>query len=486
MDGAGMIPNWLMQRAYLTPDKIALSFEEEKWTFAQLKDDAVILARKLRANRLHEGQRIALLGSSNSEMVVIIHACMLAGLEIVMLNSRLTKKEIAYQLDDSGATTVIVSNELSSVVADTTVRQLLFSTIKDSAEQPFVIEESWQSDRTITIMYTSGTTGFPKGVRQTAGNHVSSALSSVLNLGLDEDDVWLCAMPLFHISGFSILVRSVLYGNEIQLHAKFDAVKSAKAVGNGSVTRMSVVSLTLDKVLREMEKEDSVAHPSFKSMLAGGGPVPIDYLNRAKALEIPVLQTYGMTETSSQTATLAASDAIRKMGSAGKPLFFNQIKIKDIETPGEKGEVLIRGPHVTPGYIGRFAEVDPLENGWLPTGDIGYFDTEGYLYIVDRRSDLIISGGENIYPAEIENVLAAHPNVQEAGVCGQEHSEWGSVPIAFIVVLGNVTEADLISYCEERLARFKVPKSFHFVDELPRSGSNKLLRRKLIELVDLE
>ena len=156
------------------------------------------------------------------------------------------------------------------------------------------------------------------------------------------------------------------------------------------------------------------------------------------------------------------------------------------ETPDEKGEVFIRGPHVTPGYIGRFSEVDPLENGWLPTGDIGYLDAEGYLYIVDRRSDMIISGGENIYPAEIENVLAAHPNVQEAGVCGKEHSEWGSVPIAFVVVSGNVTGNDLISFCEERLARYKVPKSFRFVDELPRNGSNKLLRRKLKELVDLE
>jgi O-succinylbenzoic acid--CoA ligase len=486
MDGDGMIPNWLMQRAYLTPDKIALSFEGEKWTFAQLKEGAVILARKLKANNLNEGQRIALLGPSNPEMVVIIHACMLAGLEIVMLNSRLTKKEIEYQLDDSGATTVIVSDELSSAVADTPLRQLLFSAIKGSDERQFAIQDSWESDRTITIMYTSGTTGFPKGVRQTAGNHVSSALSSVLNLGLDEDDVWLCAMPLFHISGFSILVRSVLYGMEVQLHDKFDAVKSAKAIGDGSVTRMSVVSLTLDKVLRELENDNSVAHSSFKSMLAGGGPVPIDYLNRAKALAVPVLQTYGMTETSSQTATLAASDSIRKMGSAGKPLFFNQIKIKGTETPGEKGEVFIRGPHVTPGYVGRFEGLDPLEDGWLPTGDIGYLDAEGYLYIVDRRSDLIISGGENIYPAEIENVLAAHPNVREAGVCGEEHSKWGSVPIAFVVVSGNVTEDDLISFCEERLARYKVPKSFRFVDELPRNGSNKLLRRKLKELVDLE
>jgi o-succinylbenzoate---CoA ligase len=486
MEGDGMIPNWLMQRAYLTPDKVALSFEKEKWTFAQLKDGAVILAQKLKANGLNEHQRIALLGPSNAEMVFIIHACILAGLEIVMLNSRLTKKEIQYQLDDSGATTVIVSDELSSIIADTPLRQLQFSAIKGSAEQQLAIQDSWQSDRTITIMYTSGTTGFPKGVRQTAGNHVSSALSSVLNLGLDENDVWLCAMPLFHISGFSILVRSVLYGMEVQLHDKFDAVKSAKAIGDGSITRMSVVSLTLDKVLRELENENGVAHSLFKSMLVGGGPVPIDYLNRAKALGVPVLQTYGMTETSSQTATLSASDAMRKMGSAGKPLFFNQIKIKDTETPGEKGEVFIRGPHVTPGYIGRFAEVNPLEEGWLPTGDIGYLDEEGYLYIVDRRSDLIISGGENVYPAEIENVLAAHPNVREAGVCGKEHSEWGSVPIAFVVVSGNVTEDDLLSFCEERLARYKIPKSFRFVDELPRNGSNKLLRRKLKELVDLE
>jgi o-succinylbenzoate---CoA ligase len=481
-----MIPNWLMQRAYLTPDKTAFSFENEKWTFAQLKDRAMTLARKLRTNGLDEGNRIALLGPSNAEMVFIIHACLLAGLEIVMLNSRLTKKEIEYQLDDSGATTVIVSDELRSMVADAAVRQLPFSLIRDSAEQSFVSRDIWDSDRTITIMYTSGTTGFPKGVRQTAGNHVSSALSSVLNLGLDEEDVWLCAMPLFHISGFSILVRSVLYGMEVQLHEKFDAINSAQAVGDGSITRMSVVSLTLDKVLRELEKENAVAHPSFKTMLAGGGSVPIDYLNRAKALEVPVLQTYGMTETSSQTATLSANDAMRKMGSAGKPLFFNQIKIKDTETPGEKGEVFIRGPHVTPGYIGRFAELDPLEDGWLPTGDIGYLDEEGYLYIVDRRSDLIISGGENIYPAEIENVLAAHPDVREAGVCGIEDPQWGSVPIAFVVVNGNLTEEELVSFCEERLARYKVPKSFRFIDELPRNASNKLLRRKLKELLDLE
>ncbi|CAM3249418.1 o-succinylbenzoate--CoA ligase [Filibacter tadaridae] len=481
-----MIPNWLIQRAYLTPNKIALSFKNETWTFAQFKEQAVTRAQKLRANGFRQGDRIALLGPSTAEMVFIIHACMLADLEIVMLNSRLTNEELKYQLDDSDASALLVSDELNKRIKGTNVRILPFSSINKSEVVPFDIQDSWQADRTITIMYTSGTTGFPKGVRQTAGNHVSSALSSVLNLGLDENDVWLCTMPLFHISGFSILVRSVLYGMEVRLYEKFDASLVADEIQKGTVTRMSVVSHTLDKVMQELEKRDAIAHTTFKTMLAGGGPVPIDYLKRATELQIPILQTYGMTETSSQTATLSAADALRKMGSAGKPLFFNHIKINGIQNSGDKGEVYIRGPHVTPGYIGRFSDKTPLVDGWLPTGDIGYLDEEGYLYIVDRRSDLIISGGENIYPAEIENVLFAHPGIRDAGVCGQEHPDWGSVPIAFVVASDGVTEEELAAHCEGRLARYKMPKKFRFVDELPRNASNKLLRRELKLWVDSE
>ena len=480
-----MIPNWLKQRVYLTPDKTALSFNGERWTFKQVEEKSMTLAQKLRANGLHSGDRIALLGPSNDQMVFIIHACMLLGLEIVMLNSRLTKKEIEWQVEDSAASIVFVADELADLLSDLTTSTLSFSRIQSSDEIIIEVEETWDPDRTITIMYTSGTTGFPKGVRQTANNHTSSALSSVLNLGLAENDVWLCSMPLFHISGFSILVRSVLYGMEVKLYDKFNAEKVYEDIQQGLVTRISVVSVTLDKILREFEKNGTVAHGSFKTMLAGGGPVPIDYLERAQTFGIPVLQTYGMTETSSQTATLSAQDAIRKIGSAGKALFFNQIKINDTENPMENGEVYVRGPHVTPGYIGHAATQDPLIDGWLPTGDIGYFDEEGYLYIVDRRSDLIISGGENIYPAEIENVLAAHPFISEAGVCGTDDEEWGSVPIAFVVVTENVSEDELRVFCKVRLASYKVPKEFHFVEELPRNASNKLLRRELKEWVDL-
>lgn len=477
-----MIPNWLLQRAYLTPNRIALSFDENKWTFRQMLDKATTIARKLRWNGLQDGQRIALLGSSTPNMVFMIHGCILAGLEIVMLNARLTSNELKWQLDDSEAVALLVADHSSSMLTNLTIPILPFSQIHASSEAELSIVKTWAPSRTLTIMYTSGTTGFPKGVRQTVENHTSSALSSVLNLGLSDNDCWLCTMPLFHISGFSILARSVIYGMTVRLYEKFDEQAVAREVHQGTVTRMSVVSTSLQRLLTVMEEQDMHASPVFLTMLAGGGPIPVSYLRRARDRRLPVLQTYGMTETSSQTATLSAEDAFRKTGSAGKPLFFNQIKI-GTSTNGEVGEVFVAGPHVTPGYIGHASAVNPKVDGWLPTGDIGYFDEEGYLFIVDRRSDLIISGGENIYPAEIENVLASHPQVLEAGVCGQEDEEWGSVPIAFIVSEGDINESELEEYCQAHLARYKVPKAFHFVNQLPRNASNKLLRRKLKDLL---
>ena len=479
-----MIPNWLLQRAYLTPDRVALSFGGEQWTFQQLKKEAISIARKLRSMELQEGDRIALLGSSSPEMVFMIHGCLVAGLEIVMLNNRLTSEEIAWQLADSEAKVWIIADEFKNLTTQMEHSFLTFSMVRLLQEKESVFTHYWEPSRTITIMYTSGTTGFPKGVRQTADNHTSSALSSVLNLGLDEKDRWLCTMPLFHISGFSILVRSVLYGMEVRLYEKFDAQLIAEEICQGTVTRISVVATGLQRILSEMEQAGASADPKFRTVLAGGGPIPDDYLKRSELRQLPVLQTYGMTETSSQTATLSAEDALRKSGSAGKPLFFNRIKIADGKRAGEIGEVLIAGPHVTPGYIGHASEKRSLVDGWLQTGDLGYIDDEGYLYIVDRRSDLIISGGENIYPAEIENILTSHPNVLEAGVCGQDDNEWGSVPVAFVVVDSDLPAAELDEFCRRRLAGYKVPKKFYFVDQLPRNASNKLLRRTLKTWVD--
>lgn len=477
-----MQPNWLAQRSYLTPNRIGLSFQQKQWTFQELYEEAVRIAGKLAALHLHRGDRIALLAPSRPELILMIYGCMERGVEIVLLNGRLSPYELQYQILDAEVKAVLVHEEEQHKLPKE-IQCILFKEVLQTQGINIQTVEEWDDHATISIMYTSGTTGFPKGVRQTVQNHSSSAISSALNLGLKEEDVWLCTVPIFHISGFSILMRSLLYGMKVRLYEKFDPALCAAEIEQGTVTRMSAVAVMLERILSYMEEHEMTAHPNFTSILAGGGPVPVDYLERAHRLQLQVVQTYGMTETSSQTATLSSEDAMQKAGSAGKPLFFNQIRIDGAKKPGEEGEICIRGPHVTPGYVGRFANRPAVEEGWLKTGDIGYLDDEGYLYVIDRRADLIISGGENIYPAEVENVLLAHPAVKEAGVCGKEDDIWGQVPVAFVVLKSGTTAEDLLFFCKTRLASYKLPKKITFVDELPRNGSNKLVRRRLTELL---
>lgn len=476
-----MYPNWILQRAYLTPARIALTFEGQSWTFEQLKNISSERAEQLTTVGVQKNSRVAILAPTTPQLIWIMYACMHLQCEMVMLNRRLTPSELAYQMEDAAVQTVLVDDEDVEKLPGH-VDAILFSHVENSVRTAVSIRSEWELSQTTSIMYTSGTTGFPKGVRQTVGNHQASATASVLNIGLAEDDVWLCAVPIFHISGFSILVRSLLYGNHVKLYRQFDQDAAVRDIANGDVTHMSVVAVMLERIISGLEAQGLTASSKFKVMLAGGGPVPKDYIERAQSVGLKVFQTYGMTETASQTATLTSEDALRKIGSAGKPLFFNQIRIDGTEKPNVEGEICIRGPHVTPGYIGRFANREATQDGWLFTGDIGYVDEEGYLFVVDRRADLIISGGENIYPAEIENVLLSHAAVQEAGVCGIEDARWGQVPVAFVVLKEQLVEQVLIAYCHERLARYKVPKAILFVNELPRNGSNKLMRRMLKEL----
>lgn len=480
--GMDMYPNWILQRANLTPNRIGLTFEGKSWTFQEIKNETLKRAGQLTALKIEKGSRIAILGENDHRLIFMMYGCMHLQCEMVLLNRKLAKDELAYQIEDAEVMVVLVNDADASLLPND-CNKILFSTVERSEIEEVNVNKEWSLDETISIMYTSGTTGFPKGVRQTVENHQSSALASVLNIGLTEDDTWLCAVPLFHISGFSILVRSLLYGNEVRLYRKFDHEQAVEDIASGRVTYMSVVAVMLERILHGLEEKGLKASSRFKLILAGGGPIPKDYLIRSQSCGLKVSQTYGMTETSSQTATLSNEDALRKIGSSGKPLFFNQIKILDAKGPFEEGEICIRGPHVTPGYVGRFKERSSRIDGWLHTGDIGYLDEEGYLYVVDRRSDLIISGGENIYPAEIENVLMSHPCVKEAGVCGMDDDTWGQVPIAFIVQKSEVSKEELLEYCQNKMAKYKVPKEVHFVEQLPRNASNKLMRRNLKELL---
>ncbi|MBM7697705.1 O-succinylbenzoic acid--CoA ligase [Kurthia huakuii] len=478
-----VVPNWITQRAMISPHRTALRFDKQAWTYKQLNEQSKQYASKLITLGIERGDRVAIYAPSTPAIIQMMLACMQLKCEMVLLNLRLSAYELAYQLDDAAASAILVADELVERLPETAIVLHRFSAIEAAAETPSLFNDTWDDAATMTIMYTSGTTGFPKGVRQTVGNHVAVATSSLYNTGLRDDDAWLCTMPLFHISGFSMLVKCLVQGVRLDLYKKFDEKTIATELVNGTVSHMSVVAVTLERLITELEARGAVVSPKFQMMLAGGGPVPESYLLRGFDRGIHIAQTYGMTETASQVATLSSEDALRKIGSAGKPLFFNHVRIDGALKPGDIGEICVKSAQVTPGYIGRFSQCDSTKDGWLHTGDVGYLDAEGYLYVVDRRSDLIISGGENIYPAEIENVLAAHPAVKEVGVCGIDSDEWGQVPAAFIVAKDAAQCTQLEAYCQERLAHYKVPKSFHIVEELPRNGSNKLMRRHLKDLL---
>jgi O-succinylbenzoic acid--CoA ligase len=322
----------------------------------------------------------------------------------------------------------------------------------------------------------------------TYGNHLWSAVGSALNLGVREDDRWLACLPLFHVGGLAILLRGAIYGTTAIVHESFDAARVNASIEQDGVTIISVVANMLQRMLDE--RRDRPYPATLRCVLLGGGPAPEPLLRRCADLGVPVVQTYGLTEAASQVATLAPEDALRKLGSAGKPLFGTELRIEgpdgEVLAEGGEGEIVVRGPTVTPGYLNRpEATARTIRDGWLHTGDIGYLDGEGYLYVLDRRDDLIVSGGENVYPAEIEAVLQSHPNVAEAGVFGAPDERWGQVPVAVIVLRpgGSISAEALIAHCRERLATYKTPARIEFCDALPRNAAGKLVRNKLRDLL---
>ncbi|MFB5282449.1 o-succinylbenzoate--CoA ligase [Peribacillus sp. Hz7] len=478
------LPNWLKKRADITPTRPAIEFEGITYSFKELNHMVEEMAGKLAAKGAQQGNTCAILVRNHLDSVVMIHALFYIGVRIVMLNHKLTANELAWQIQDSQASILFSERHFADTLKEieqevptvtVCVKEELIEVVSPQIMTDFYLED------TATIMYTSGTTGKPKGVMQTFGNHWWSAVGSALNLGLHERDSWYCAVPIFHISGLSILMRSVIYGMKVVLVEKFDEEEANRHICENGVTIISIVTAMLNRMLVNLGKRNYPS--SFRCMLLGGGPAPLPLLEHCKEKDIPVFQTYGMTETASQIVTLTPEYSMEKIGSAGKALFPSQIRIEvdgKQAKPNEAGEIVVFGPNVTKGYFNRVdATEQAIKAGWLYTGDIGYLDDEGFLYVLDRRSDLIISGGENVYPAEIESVLSAHPAVFEAGVTGVTDEKWGQVPLAFVVLTEEVTEQQLLAHCREHLAAYKMPREIVFCDYLPRNGANKLLRRKL-------
>jgi O-succinylbenzoic acid--CoA ligase len=485
MHDVWILPNWLAHRAAVTPDRSALLAAGTRWSFADLNRWACALARGLIAHGAQPGDRVALLLRNSPEFVGLAHAAPRAGVTLVPLNIRLTTPELTWQLGDSGAR-LLVFDSHTAPQAEAMLELLPNLAIVDIADIPtaYAADVALRSvidlSDIYTLIYTSGTTGRPKGTLLTYGNYWWSAIGSALNLGLHADDRWLAALPLFHVGGLSILARTVIYGTTAMVHQSFDPVAVNRAIDEDGVTIVSVVSTMLQRLLEERGEHPYPA--ALRCLLLGGGPAPRPLLEACAARGVPVAQTYGLTEAASQVATLAPADALRKLGSAGQPLLPTEVRIERDGEParaGEVGEILVHGPTVMRGYANRPDEsAQALRGGWLHTGDLGYLDGEGYLYVVSRRSDLIISGGENIYPAEVEAVLLAHPAVEEAAVVGLPDARWGQVPAAAIKLRRSMaaSEAELIEFCRGRLAGYKVPRYMRIADALPRNAAGKLIR----------
>ncbi|WP_139220300.1 o-succinylbenzoate--CoA ligase [Gracilibacillus orientalis] len=473
--------HWLTKRAYLTPDNIAIELSNgETVTFAKLYEKACEFASKIYT--VHQDGHVAMLSNNSIDMAVAFWACTYLNVPVVFLNTRLTAVEWQTQCEDADVKTVICSDQYKEDTQQLTLKAYAFSEIHSFRPTECTLITDMDLDLVCSMMFTSGTTGRAKPVIQTYNNHWSSAIASALNLGLMSNDKWLACLPLFHIGGLSILFKSVIYGMPVYLLERFDEEKVHNALMDRNVTIVSVVAVTCSRLLERLA--DGYYPSSFRCMLLGGGPAPKPLLEKAKEKHVPIVQTYGMTETCSQIATLNEADALRKLGSAGKPLFSASLQIQVNNTrakPNQVGEIVVKGPMVTTGYYRREqANKESFQNGWFHTGDLGYLDEEGFLFVVDRRSDLIISGGENIYPAEVEEVLLSFEGVQEAGVTAVEDSKWGQVPVAYVVTVNEmVTANQLLAHCREKLASFKVPKQLYFRDQLPRNATNKLQRHRL-------
>jgi len=314
---------------------------------------------------------------------------------------------------------------------------------------------------TLARLYTSGTSGAPRAVDLTRENFLYSAIGTAFGLGVAPMDRWLCCLPLHHVAGLSILTRSALYGTGVVMHDGFDVDNVAASFAEDGVT---LVSLVATQLIRLLEADVDLRAPG--AIVMGGGPVPFEAIEEATGRGATVIQVYGMTETTSQVTLLETVDAERKAGSAGRALLGAEVSTQD-------GEILVRGPVVAPGSL--------AEDGWLHTGDLGTIDSEGYLWVDGRKDDLIVTGGENVMPERVEEVLCSHPNVADAAVVGRPDPEWQEAVTAVVVLRPGAHEdaESLRAHCAQELAGYEVPKSFIFVADLPRTASGKLMRNVL-------
>ncbi|MBM4763520.1 long-chain fatty acid--CoA ligase [Bacillus sp. B15-48] len=484
--------DWLDKRAKITPMSLALVDAEQQTTrtYRELNIRCKKLADWLYEKGVRKGDRIALLSPNDISYFELLFACGKIGAIFVPINWRLSLQEIHYILSDCAPKLIGYHFSFKKTVNEKLFTDYeTFQIEKEFLENrriPAFKEEPLQEQDPLAIIYTGGTTGNPKGVVLSYQSILTNAINTIISWNLTDEDITLTYLPLFHTGGLNALsIPILLAGGKVVIANDFDPVKAITYLNHYQCTVVLFVP-TMYHMIIETEEFKKNSFPSVKTFFSGGAPCPLEIYAAFKRKGLLFKEGYGLTEAGPNNFYIDPKIAQEKRGSVGKPMLFNEIKL--VKADGteaavhEVGEILIQGKHSFAYYWeNEQATREVKKDGWIYTGDLARKDDEGYFYIVGRKKDMIITGGENVYPLEVEHWIAAHPQIDEVAVLGLPDSKWGEIVTAFLVVKGTVepSEQELIHYCLKKLGKYKIPKKFIFVAQLPKTHVGKIDKKAL-------
>lgn len=480
--------DWLKRWNQYAPNRVILRDPKQglNLTYSDLYRLSNAVAHEMRTRGIERGDRVAVLAKNSWFYVALLFGAQRCGAILVPINHRLTRPEVDHVVGDASPKLALVDADLLDRISPTTqiIDMKIFQEMVTSHRSIPTIEFSSDPEEASMILYTSGTTGKPKGAIINHRMLFWNSVNTILRLDLSESDVQPSFAPFFHTGGWNVLLLPyLLRGAKTILMDKFEPKEVLRLIESEKLTMFFGVPTMLD-LMAQTPNFAEAKLSSLRYVVVGGEPMPIDLIQKWETKGVAIRQGYGLTEFGPNVFSLAEADSTRKIGSIGFPNMFVQTRIVDSENRdvprGTVGELWLRGPVATPGYWkNETATKELFHDGWLKTGDLVRQDSDGYFYVSGRKKDMYISGGENVYPAEIEQALRSHPNVLEAAVIGVADPKWGESGKAFVVRNGNLTETDVIEHCQTLLAKFKVPKSVVFLDSLPKSDSGKILKRDL-------
>jgi fatty-acyl-CoA synthase len=488
------VGSWTARRARMSPHRVAVVYEGREWTYAELHDRATRVAQTLAHLGVRHGDRVAYLGPNDPTFPEVLFGAGQLGAVFVPINWRLAEPEVAYILSDCDARVLVYAGAHAATVERLgslpALRRVALGEEYESylgAAATESIDEAVGPDETCMILYTSGTTGRPKGAMLTHANITWNSVNLLLDVDVAGDEVTLVAAPMFHVAALNqTVLPTLLKGGRVVIVPSFDPERMLELITRHRVTFLFGVP-TMFQAMSQAPGWAEADLSSVRSAICGGAPVPGAVITRYQERGITFMQGYGLTEAAPGVLFLRRDESVHKAGSAGTAAFFTDVRLVSPAgteaLPGEPGEILVHGPNVMAGYWGRPADTAAVlsADGWLHTGDVGVADDDGYISIRDRTKDVIISGGENIYPAEVEDALYQHPAVADCGVIGVPDETWGEVGRAVVVLRSgfSVAPETLLEYLGDRIARYKIPKSVVLAESLPRTASGKVLKREL-------